>query len=81
MKKLILSIFTALLLVSCGEDHPSKLYRVITEDNDTTFINACRWEIYGESKQYIIFYQVDNKYYKNRSYVGNVKSVVVMEDD
>ena len=57
MKKFILSIFAALLLVSCETDAPTKLYRVITEDNDTTYINAFRWEIYGDSKQYIIFYQ------------------------
>lgn len=81
MKKFILSIFAALLLVSCETDAPTKLYRVITEDNDTTYINAFRWEIYGDSKQYIIFYQTDAKYLKYRSYVGNVKSVIEMEDD
>lgn len=77
------AVFDTLILTTPApnDDNSLTLYRVITEDNDTTFVNAKRWDIYGESKQYIIFYQSDRRYSHMRSYVGNVKSVVPMEDD
>ena len=77
------AVFDTLILATPApvDSNSLTLYRVITEDNDTTFVNAKRWEIYGDSKQYIIFYQGDRRYSRVRSYVGNVKSVVPMEDD
>ena len=81
MKKLVLLLFgIVMLLASCESDKPLKLYRVISGDNDTTFVNAYRWRIYGESSQYIIF-DCGDRYNPVHAYVGNAKSIMPMEDE
>ena len=76
MKRIRLLIFATLLLVGCKEEQPSRLYRVISTDNDTMFVEAFRWRIYGDSKPYIIFDSGDI-----HSYVTDVKSIIPMEED
>jgi hypothetical protein len=81
MKKIILSIFAAAsLLVGCEKEQPVKLYRVISTDKDTIFVEAFRWRIYGDSKPYIIF-DCGDRFYPVHCYVTDVKSIVPMEDN